>query len=80
MYKTSNSVYGNYYTKNIFNNKIKYKTEILNIKNIKDCSICMENKSNLARKFYCGHYYHIKCIDKWLINNKTCPMCRRNLY
>uniref|UniRef100_A0A914HWB9 RING-type domain-containing protein n=1 Tax=Globodera rostochiensis TaxID=31243 RepID=A0A914HWB9_GLORO len=24
----------------------------------------------------CGHTYHYECIDKWIMNSKTCPNCR----
>ena len=42
------------------------------------CSIClcrmMENEE--ARKLpQCTHYYHKKCIDKWLRVKRTCPNC-----
>lgn len=26
----------------------------------------------------CFHHYHIKCIEKWLESNTTCPYCRSN--
>ena len=27
----------------------------------------------------CKHIFHTKCIDKWLSENKRCPLCRENL-
>lgn len=27
----------------------------------------------------CGHTFHMECIDKWLANNTTCPLCRTSL-
>eukprot|EP01018_Ginkgo_biloba_P024753 Gb_03946 [translate_table: standard] len=28
---------------------------------------------------FCGHTFHLDCIDNWLINNATCPLCRTSL-
>ena len=58
-----------------------------------DCSICLGafNKADLipitskkapdqAIKWpKCGHNFHHKCIEPWLINNTSCPMCRTEL-
>ena len=49
------------------------------ITNNEKCIICMQNYKN--REFFrllpnCNHVYHKKCIDKWLKNNLTCPICR----
>ena len=27
----------------------------------------------------CNHSFHIKCIERWLEENKKCPQCRQNL-
>ena len=44
------------------------------------CPICLEeNENNLCRRLKCGHSFHCECIDKWFVNNKTCPICRFNL-
>ena len=43
------------------------------------CSICQDNSEVIIRILKCNHYFHITCIDKWLSNNKTCPVCRYNL-
>jgi hypothetical protein len=42
------------------------------------CSICInEYKNSEIRLLDCNHFYHIHCIDEWLINNKNCPICRK---
>ena len=43
------------------------------------CTICMEEikKKSICKKIpKCGHEFHKKCIDKWLVESKTCPNCR----
>jgi hypothetical protein len=50
------------------------------------CSICQEdceisNKQDvlILRELICKHSFHIQCIDTWLSNNKSCPICRKLL-
>ena len=43
------------------------------------CVICMcdfEIKQVL-RVLPCNHEYHKKCLDRWLLMNRTCPVCRQ---
>jgi len=43
------------------------------------CSICIDTMEN-ASVLPCGHRFHQKCINHWLINNKeNCPNCRIDL-
>jgi len=58
--------------------KIKINDPLLN----EDCLICMEKYKlgELKRKIpKCSHYFHKKCIDKWLKKKGSCPVCRCNL-
>lgn len=42
--------------------------------------LCEYEESETLRSLpTCGHYFHIACIDQWLSNNSTCPLCRINL-
>ncbi len=46
------------------------------------CFICFEKykEKELKRKLpHCNHFFHKKCIDKWLKNKATCPHCRSDL-
>ncbi|KAM3609475.1 uncharacterized protein V6R79_015433 [Siganus canaliculatus] len=45
------------------------------------CQICFCDYSNgeKLRMLPCFHDYHVKCIDRWLKDNATCPICRANL-
>ena len=46
------------------------------------CSICFDNfeKYQKFKKLpNCPHEYHSKCIDKWLENEKRCPICNEQV-
>ncbi|TKW07808.1 hypothetical protein SEVIR_7G331700v4 [Setaria viridis] len=46
------------------------------------CIICLaeyEEKDVLRTLPYCGHDFHMACIDLWLEQNSTCPVCRISL-
>jgi len=42
------------------------------------CTICMEliEPSN-TRSLNCSHTFHKTCVERWLNNRNTCPLCRR---
>jgi len=48
------------------------------------CSICFEKflDTNIiksrVRELICGHIYHMECIDKWLKEKPTCPICKHD--
>ena len=48
------------------------------IENLDVCIICQDNieENDIIRTIDCSHFFHINCIDKWLIENKKCPMCK----
>ncbi|XP_068673515.1 E3 ubiquitin-protein ligase RNF38-like [Montipora foliosa] len=43
-----------------------------------NCVVCMSDYINREklRRLPCNHDFHAKCIDRWLKNNRTCPVCR----
>ncbi|XP_068635712.1 E3 ubiquitin-protein ligase SDIR1-like [Aristolochia californica] len=52
-----------------------------NTKNPKDeltCSVCLEqvNVGELIRSLPCLHQFHANCIDPWLRQQGTCPVCK----
>ncbi|XP_055932944.1 E3 ubiquitin-protein ligase hrd-like protein 1 [Argiope bruennichi] len=59
------SIYSSYCSENCF-------------KRPADCSIC-------TRPLYhettttCGHKFHVSCLEKWMLENTTCPLCRYEL-
>ncbi|BAT80723.1 NEP1-interacting protein [Vigna angularis] len=47
--------------------------------NMSCCSICFQEfeDGELVRILpKCGHLFHLECIDKWLVQQGSCPMCR----
>lgn len=43
----------------------------------KQCSICLELLQGKSISYcYCGHYFHSKCINRWLKKHDSCPYCR----
>jgi len=42
------------------------------------CAICIDNfeAGTEVRHLTCGHPYHKKCIDPWLMEKGTCPQCK----
>ncbi|XP_071727220.1 NEP1-interacting protein 2-like [Rutidosis leptorrhynchoides] len=46
------------------------------------CAICLHDFKNREEGRLlpnCRHVYHVACIDKWLIRNGSCPICRRDV-
>jgi len=46
-----------------------------------ECAICKENfrTGESATELKCRHSYHKECIEPWLNENSTCPVCRASL-
>lgn len=46
-----------------------------------NCVVCMSDYINREklRRLPCNHDFHAKCIDRWLKNNRTCPVCREEV-
>ena len=41
-----------------------------------DCPICLEPISTDKKILKCNHTFHKDCVNRWLLNHDTCPMCR----
>ncbi|XP_065848161.1 RING-H2 finger protein ATL7 isoform X2 [Euphorbia lathyris] len=46
------------------------------------CPVCLADyqaEERLQQIPACGHTFHMECIDHWLSNHTTCPLCRLSL-
>ncbi|WVZ56875.1 hypothetical protein U9M48_007346 [Paspalum notatum var. saurae] len=44
-----------------------------------ECAVCLAEISDGERGRllpWCGHRFHVACIDRWFRANSTCPLCR----
>ncbi|XP_058391987.1 E3 ubiquitin-protein ligase RLIM-like [Diceros bicornis minor] len=48
---------------------------------LRSCSICITEytEGNKLCILPCSHDYHVHCISRWLFENSTCPICRREV-
>uniref|UniRef100_A0A803M7Q9 RING-type E3 ubiquitin transferase n=1 Tax=Chenopodium quinoa TaxID=63459 RepID=A0A803M7Q9_CHEQI len=69
---------------------IQYKSHISNdrglalgtSKSFRGCAVCLnefEEKGMLRVLPRCNHTFHLDCIDVWLLNNASCPLCRSSI-
>ncbi|KAG8232113.1 hypothetical protein J437_LFUL011656 [Ladona fulva] len=45
------------------------------------CAVCIEpyKISDVIRILPCKHEFHKSCIDPWLLEHRTCPMCKMDI-
>ena len=63
--------------------KLISNSEINIFQNVKNnnhslCVICQDDflANDIVRIFKCKHLFHINCIERWLCENKKCPLCK----
>jgi len=56
----------------------KIRKSVEQSKSQNSCCVCMEDfdDDELLRTLPCLHFFHKKCIDKWLLQNSSCPICK----
>lgn len=61
---------------------VKYNHDLFTSREDALCTICLgeyQGKDILRILPICEHNFHINCIDLWLRQNSTCPVCRVSL-
>ncbi|KAK6929089.1 Zinc finger, RING-type [Dillenia turbinata] len=62
--------------------KKKYSDEYFSSSEDAQCTVCLSeyHKDDTLRILpSCGHSFHVGCIDTWLQQHSTCPVCRISL-
>ncbi|XP_026055427.1 RING finger protein 150-like isoform X2 [Carassius auratus] len=46
-----------------------------------NCAVCIEGykPNDVVRVLPCRHLFHKSCVDPWLVDHRTCPMCKMNI-
>ncbi|CAF96193.1 unnamed protein product, partial [Tetraodon nigroviridis] len=46
-----------------------------------NCAVCIEGyrPNDVVRILPCRHVFHKHCVDPWLQEHRTCPMCKMNI-
>lgn len=60
----------------------KYSDELFLTSEDAQCAVCLAeyHREDILRILpYCGHSFHMTCIDIWLQQHSTCPVCRISL-
>ncbi|XP_065871273.1 RING-H2 finger protein ATL38-like isoform X1 [Euphorbia lathyris] len=61
----------------------KYNDDLFLATEDAQCTVCLAEYSDedtLRILPYCGHSFHVSCIDIWLHQHSTCPVCRISLH
>ena len=87
LYYLSNYLLGKYYIHlfkrlhNKFLNKDLEFTETSFATRDTRCTVCLDDISagNRTALTKCGHYFHQKCLRRWLEVKNTCPICKQSV-
>lgn len=57
---------------------IRYEKKNWNLDEAAECVLCMYEieEGGEIRDLRCKHLFHRRCLDRWLVQQLTCPLCR----
>lgn len=57
------------------------ETDCKDCKDCPSCAVCLSDfaSGETLRTLPCKHQFHKNCIDQWLVRNKVCPLCLRDI-
>ncbi|CAN1174366.1 RING-H2 finger protein ATL8 [Linum perenne] len=61
----------------------EYSDKLFSADKDAQCMVCLAeyHHGDILRILpYCGHYFHMTCIDTWFQQHATCPVCRISLH
>lgn len=60
-------------------NKVRYPIIKISTNDSSYCAVCLNtsNINNFYRQLPCNHIFHPYCVDKWMEQYRTCPLCRK---
>ena len=44
-----------------------------------ECPICINDNNRWGIKMNCTHTFHFDCITRWIMQEQSCPMCRKSV-
>ena len=78
-YFDTDSVYSSYYTSlKEVNHNSELSIYLRGNQDAERCPVCCSTIQSfqIVRTLFCGHRFHHECVDRWLENKNTCPVCR----
>ncbi len=67
------------YIANYENKKLVFEMNPEIKSSVHKCPICHEEDRVVRNVLPCNHEFHVHCIDRWLKNNSSCPVCRARI-
>jgi hypothetical protein len=60
---------------------VRFNSKLTCFTSDRSCAVCLSDfeDGDLLRRLPCNHSFHIGCIDKWLMQNRECPLCRHDV-
>ena len=57
----------------------KNTDKVTRIISMNECTICLADAIDNRKNLPCGHGFCEECIDQWIKDKTTCPICRESV-